>query len=69
MIHLIDKMLERFPGAVVRGHKEMPGAATQCPGFMASEWWSQVVSERSKPKSPLATLISGLLAAFRKGRT
>lgn len=60
MIHLIDKMLQRFPNAVVRGHKEMPGAATQCPGFMASEWWAQVVAERSKPKRPFARWLASL---------
>ena len=45
MIALIRQMLERFPGAIVRGHREMPGAATQCPGFTASTWWDEVARE------------------------
>ena len=28
MIELIDRMQERFPGAIVKGHRDMPGAAT-----------------------------------------
>ena len=43
MIRLIRELLQRFPGAIVRGHREMPGAATQCPGFTASTWWDEVM--------------------------
>lgn len=43
MIGLIRELLQRFPGAIVRGHREMPGAATQCPGFAASTWWDEVI--------------------------
>jgi len=43
MIRLIRELLQRFPGAIVRGHREMPGAATQCPGFNASTWWDEVM--------------------------
>lgn len=45
MIGLIRDLLKRFPGAIVRGHREMPGAATQCPGFVASAWWDEVQRE------------------------
>lgn len=41
-LHLLD----RFPGAVVKGHRDMPGAATQCPGFNATEWWDEVSARR-----------------------
>lgn len=49
MIRMIDAMHERFPGALVKGHRDMPGAATQCPGFDATAWWDGVVSGRAKP--------------------
>ena len=42
MVRVIDELLERFPDAVVRGHRDMPGAATQCPGFDATAWWDDV---------------------------
>ena len=42
MIKLIRELLQRFPGAKVMGHRDMPGAATQCPGFNASGWWDSV---------------------------
>lgn len=48
MIDLIDKMKARFPGAVVEGHRDMPGAATQCPGFDARAWWDGVEKKRSQ---------------------
>ncbi|MFV1644949.1 N-acetylmuramoyl-L-alanine amidase [Phaeobacter sp. JH20_41] len=65
MIELIDKMLERFPGAVVRGHRDMPGAATQCPGFNATAWWDEVQRKRNARPWWL-TLINSLLKGFRK---
>lgn len=49
MIALIDTLMDRFPGAVVEGHRDMPGAATQCPGFDARAWWDDVVKRRNKP--------------------
>ena len=51
MIDLIRKMQNRFPGAVVKGHRDMPGAATQCPGFNAGEWWDRVQAARANPAS------------------
>lgn len=59
---LILSLLERFPDAVVRGHRDMPGAATQCPGFNATEWWDGVMKRRNseidvKPSpTPVSTL-------------
>jgi len=52
MIELIGNMLDRFPGAVVKGHRDMPGAATQCPGFNVTEWWDEVRRKQAQPKSP-----------------
>jgi len=42
MICVIGELLDRYPGAKVVGHRDMPGAATQCPGFDATAWWSSV---------------------------
>lgn len=49
MIELIDKMRDRFPGATVTGHRDMPGAATQCPGFDVRAWWDKVEADRQRP--------------------
>ncbi|MEO9968922.1 MAG: N-acetylmuramoyl-L-alanine amidase [Roseobacter sp.] len=46
MIETIDDLLFRYPDAQVIGHRDMPGAATQCPGHDASAWWASVVAER-----------------------
>lgn len=46
MIGLIDDLQTRFVGAIVEGHRDMPGAATQCPGFSGREWWSSVLKSR-----------------------
>lgn len=46
-IELIDRLLDRFPKAVVEGHRDMPGAATQCPGYTARSWWDRVNRERA----------------------
>lgn len=51
MIDLIDMLMQRFPGAIVEGHRGMPGAATQCPGFDARAWWDGVIGQRSRPSS------------------
>lgn len=44
---VIWELLDRFPGAIVKGHRDMPGAATQCPGFDATAWWDGVVAARN----------------------
>ena len=45
MVQLVSELLHRFPDARVLGHRQMPGAATQCPGFDAAAWWRQVSSD------------------------
>jgi N-acetylmuramoyl-L-alanine amidase len=49
MIKVIDRLQLRYTGSVVKGHRDMPEAATQCPGFNATLWWDSVVTERNKP--------------------
>lgn len=44
---LVLELLDRFPSAVVKGHRDMPGAATQCPGFNATAWWDEVTAKRA----------------------
>jgi len=44
---LVISLMERFPRAIVKGHRDMPGAATQCPGFDAEEWWDQRSTKRA----------------------
>lgn len=68
MIGLIEKMQERFPGAVVAGHRDMPGAATQCPGFDARAWWDGVERSRLRPKSVIEIIIQFLREVFGGGR-
>ena len=71
MVKLIRELLVRYPNAVVKGHREMPGAATQCPGFNVSEWWASVSATevRPVPVSPLMALLAALMAIFSKGKT
>jgi N-acetylmuramoyl-L-alanine amidase len=44
LIALIKKLLAEHPGARVVGHRDMPGAATECPGFDVIPWWFSVVN-------------------------
>ncbi len=61
MIRVIDDLLIRYPNAKVIGHRDMPGAATQCPGFDASAWWAKVQAGRApKPQHWLITLIKSI---------
>ena len=48
MIREIEILLIRFPNAKVVGHRDMPGAATQCPGFDVIPWWADVQAKQSK---------------------
>jgi len=73
-IALIRELLGRFPNAKVQGHRDMPGAATQCPGFDARAWWDGVVSpapiaphDTSAPVTSLWSRILELLASLIKG--
>lgn len=67
---LILTLLDRFPKAIVEGHRDMPGAATQCPGFDARAWWSEVtarrVAELTKPKE-LPSEAEAVIADADKG--
>jgi N-acetylmuramoyl-L-alanine amidase len=77
MIKLIDDLLDRFPSAQVEGHRDMPGAATQCPGFNANAWWTAVLKARVRheattpakqsPSGLWAAIIKLFSAIFRKG--
>ncbi len=63
MVDLIDELMLRFPGALVEGHRDMPGAATQCPGFDARDWWDGVVRSRAARPAALGfwAMISNLI--------
>lgn len=63
MIRLINDLLVRFPNAKVVGHKDMPGAATQCPGFDVRSWWAEVNKPEPQPNL-LSAIISALLSIF-----
>lgn len=39
---LVQDLLRKHPTAQVVGHRDMPGAKTQCPGFNAQSWWASV---------------------------
>lgn len=64
MADLVDKMLDRFPGAIVEGHRDMPGAATQCPGFDARAWWDEVQRAKMAPKPNLLGAILSWIASI-----
>lgn len=51
MARVIRDLLKRYPSAKVVGHRDMPGAATQCPGFDAGKWWADVSAEPKRRKS------------------
>jgi len=64
-IKLIRNLLRRFPNARVVGHRDMPGAATQCPGYDASAWWAEV-SKPALPQSANGGIMAAIIA-FIKG--
>lgn len=69
MKKLIRELLERYPEAEVRGHRDMPGANTQCPGFDAGEWWTEVTFIQAyETKGWWAELISALASLFKEKR-
>ena len=55
-IALIRELLARFPNAKVVGHRDMPGAATQCPGYDAAAWWASVA--RNAPTARPAPVVA-----------
>jgi len=62
MVKLIDALLKRYPRAQVVGHRDMPGAATQCPGFNAGVWWDEVIAQRKA--DPLGEFFAALIGVF-----
>ena len=65
MIRVIRDMLDRYPDAQVVGHRDMPGAATQCPGFDAGAWWASVAADSQTPTKEPSGLLGAILAALR----
>jgi N-acetylmuramoyl-L-alanine amidase len=79
MIQLIRDLKVRYPYAEVKGHRDMPGAATQCPGFDASAWWAGVSAPKAVAPivatatvavpvqvNPIAALLQLLLKFFER---
>ena len=71
LIAVIDEMKRKCPQAKVVGHYQMPGAATQCPGFDAAAWWTGIEQARlgalrppPKPRNLMADFLDSLLAIF-----
>jgi len=67
MVGLIDRLRQHYLDAKVTGHRDMPGAATQCPGFDASAWWADVERKRKPPTNFFAVIIAiaaAILAAI-----
>lgn len=65
MIRLIRQMLQRYPNAQIIGHKNMPGAATQCPGFDVGAWWRQVNAHTPAPTKQHNGILGAILAVIR----
>lgn len=74
MIHAVDELLAIYggdgidpaKGPVVTGHRDMPGASTQCPGFDAGAWWREVQENRTR--SAMEPWWMKLLSALLGGR-
>lgn len=64
MTDLIRDLHDRFPGAIVEGHRDMPGAATQCPGFDARAWWDEAARKQARPANGF---IAWLMSIFTGG--
>jgi len=65
MIRVIRDMLDRYPNAKVVGHRDMPGAATQCPGFDAGAWWASVAADSQTPTKKPSGVVGAIVAALR----
>lgn len=63
MIKEIRELKKRYPNAKVVGHRDMPSAATQCPGFDAGAWWAGV---EKRQKLRLLTWLRRLLGVSQK---
>lgn len=52
MIRLIKSLLQTHKNARVVGHRDMPGASTQCPGFDVIPWWASVNNKPAPAPRP-----------------
>lgn len=43
---LLLALVEQFPGAEVRGHRDFPGVTKSCPSFDVQAWWANRNRER-----------------------
>lgn len=43
-IRLLKDLKEKFPDAVICGHRDFPGVTKECPSFDVKSWWAEVVS-------------------------
>lgn len=68
MAALIYKMLKRYPNAQVVGHRDMPGASTQCPGFDVAAWWAAAQRDEPKKTEGLLHQIITVLKFFFGGK-
>jgi N-acetylmuramoyl-L-alanine amidase len=73
-IALVRELLVRFPNAKVEGHRDMPDAVTQCPGYDAAAWWASVVRQpvvvhrpAQSDRQSLLARMNALLTAILKG--
>ncbi|WP_299648048.1 N-acetylmuramoyl-L-alanine amidase [uncultured Jannaschia sp.] len=69
MVRLIRELQERFGPVAVVGHRDMPYASTQCPGFDAGAWWADVnrppiVAPPVRPDVELPHPKPGIVAAI-----
>jgi len=65
MIKLLHELQDRFPQSTVVGHRDMPEASTQCPGFDATAWWDGVLKAEHKVAiSPVKRVLNRIFAAL-----
>lgn len=64
IVKIFKELLGRFPNAEIIGHRDMKGAATQCPGFNAALWWKQVQKEEEENKKPKKAFRRDAVAEF-----
>jgi N-acetylmuramoyl-L-alanine amidase len=43
--HLLDYLLQRFPRAEIKGHRDWPGVKKDCPCFDVKKWWATVTDK------------------------
>lgn len=64
LVKKIRELKRRFPKAIVEGHRDMPGAATQCPGFDVAVWWAGVEREQAWKSKRRRSFWDFLVAIF-----